>query len=68
MSKKPEKKPDGPTKQTAFRLPHELFARLNAHREKLNERTAGANLSLADVVRILLTRALNDVEKEEAKS
>ncbi|HEY2027850.1 MAG TPA: hypothetical protein VGH20_01465 [Myxococcales bacterium] len=66
MSKKPEKQ-SGPTKQTAFRLPHELLARLEAHRGKLNERNAGANLSLADAVRMLLTRALNDVEKEESK-
>jgi predicted DNA-binding protein len=55
------------TTQTAFRLPAELLARLDRHAERLRQQHAGMTVTRADVVRMLLTRALNDVEKESPK-
>jgi predicted DNA-binding protein len=54
------------TTQTAFRLPDELLKRLDKYAERLSE-ADGMAYTRTDVVRKLLTRALNDVEKDDAK-
>jgi len=47
-----------PTTQVAFRLPDGLIARLDRHVERVAKEHPGLDLSRADAVRSLLTRAL----------
>lgn len=51
------------TKMTAFRLPEELLARLDAHADRLAKAT-GLAVTRVDVVKLLLARGLDAVEKE----
>ncbi|MEY4550654.1 MAG: hypothetical protein RL685_6849 [Pseudomonadota bacterium] len=51
------------TQQTAFRLPTELLARLDAYAARLRFEQPGVNVTRADAVRLLLTRALDEIEK-----
>lgn len=51
------------TQQTAFRLPTELIERLDRYADQLNREQPGTSHSRADVVRILLTRGLDAVDK-----
>lgn len=48
------------TRQLAFRLPHGLIERIDSCEEQARE--TGLNLSRTDVVRLLLTYALNKSE------
>ena len=50
------------TTQVAFRLPDDLLERLDAHAERMREAQPGVNVTRTDVVRTLLTRALEDAE------
>lgn len=50
------------TTQVAFRLPDELLKRLDRHAERMRELQPGVNVSRTDVVRVLLTRALDQAE------
>jgi predicted DNA-binding protein len=50
--------------QTGFRLPTELIERLDAHAERMRKRAAGVRVTRSDAVRVLLTRALGDAERE----
>src|SRR5262245_10281892 len=51
------------TQQTAFRLPTELLERLDAYVARLRAEQPGVTFSRADVVRLLLTRGLDEIEK-----
>jgi Arc/MetJ-type ribon-helix-helix transcriptional regulator len=53
------------TQQTAFRLPRSLLKRLDAHVEQLRRAQPGLNISRADAVRMLLTRALDSIERRK---
>lgn len=48
--------------QTAFRLPDELIDRLDRHVQRLRAASPGLEVTRADVVRMLLTKGLDDVE------
>jgi predicted DNA-binding protein len=50
------------TLQTAFRLPVSLLERLDAYADRLRAEQPGINITRADVVRLLLSRALSEVE------
>ena len=50
------------TQQTAFRLPTELLGRLDRYAERLREEQPGISITRADVVRLLLTRSLDEAE------
>lgn len=50
------------TIQTAFRLPATLLERLDRHAERLRVVHPGMTVTRADVVRMLLTRALDELE------
>ena len=52
------------TTQVAFRLPDELLKRLDRHAERMRETQPGVNVSRTDVVRMLLTRALEQAEAD----
>jgi hypothetical protein len=52
------------TQQTAFRLPLQLLDRIDRHGARLREEQPGITITRADVVRLLLTRALDDVESQ----
>ena len=52
------------TTQVAFRLPDELLRRIDRHAERMREGQPGVNVSRTDVVRMLLTRALEHAEGE----
>jgi len=49
----------------AFRLPGELVRRLDAHAERMRRAEPGRTATRADALRVLLERALADVEREE---
>jgi predicted DNA-binding protein len=51
-----------PTQQTAFRLPLSLLERLDLHAERLRAEQPGLKITRADVVRLLLTRALDALD------
>jgi hypothetical protein len=55
------------TTQVAFRLPDALLARLDRHAERLSKQHPGLEFTRVDVVRTLLTRALDDIEAGERK-
>jgi hypothetical protein len=50
------------TRQLAFRLPHSLIERIEACEQQI--RQTGLNLSRTDVVRLLLTYALNKSQSD----
>lgn len=50
------------TQQTAFRLPTLLLERLDRYAERLRLEQPGLTISRADVVRLLLTRGLDQLE------
>ena len=50
------------TQQVAFRLPLSLLARLDQHAERMRGEQKGLSVTRADVVRLLLTRALDDLK------
>ena len=50
------------TQQTAFRLPISLLARLDQYAERMRGEQKGLTVTRADVVRLLLTRALDDLK------
>jgi predicted DNA-binding protein len=54
------------TTQTAFRLPAELLARLDKYAKRLSE-LDGMTYTRTDIVRRLLTRALNEVDQYEGR-
>jgi hypothetical protein len=49
------------TQQTAFRLPVSLLARLNLYAERMRSEQKGLSVTRSDVVRLLLTKALDDL-------
>jgi predicted DNA-binding protein len=49
------------TQQTAFRLPLSLLARLDRYAERMRGEQKGLGVTRADVVRILLTKALDEL-------
>lgn len=54
------------TVQVGFRLPVDLLARVDRYAEKVTASTGGiATASRTDVVCALLTRALDEIEKDE---
>ena len=63
------KKPEGPTKQTAFRLEPELVARLDAHAERLTRASTvpGKTYTRADALRALLLPALDAAEAADKR-
>ena len=56
----------GSTQQTGFRLPIELVERLDAYAEQLRKEQPGMTIRRADVVRLLLTRALDELDAAAA--
>ncbi len=63
--KKQEKKAE--TMQTAFRLPKDLLERLDRHVDRVNADTPGLDLNRTDVVRMLLTKGLDEAEREAGR-
>ena len=53
-------------KMTAFRLDEALLKRLDRHAARLAEQT-GLPVTRADVVRLLLTRGLEEAEHEQSR-
>jgi hypothetical protein len=49
------------TQQAAFRLPKSLLARLDRYAERMRGEQKGLTVTRADVVRMLLMRALDDL-------
>jgi predicted DNA-binding protein len=54
-------------RMTAFRLEEALLKRLDKYAERLSKGT-GLPVNRADVVRLLLTRGLDEVEHEQGKA
>jgi len=50
------------TSQVAFRLPVDLLKRIDKHAERMRDQQPGVNVTRTDVVRMLLTRALDHVD------
>ena len=57
--------PTEPTKQVAFRFPVKLLKELDAYAERLKKEQPGLNITRADAVRLLLTKALASASSEE---
>lgn len=57
-----------PGEQLAFRLPKTLIARLDKHAERLAKEHPGLEFTRTDVVKTLLTRALDDIEAGDKRS
>jgi hypothetical protein len=53
---------DDPTTRVALRLPSALVARLDQHAERMRQEQPGVAVSRTDVVRLLLTSAIAEVE------
>lgn len=53
--------------QTTFRLPPELLERLDRLARRLSREQPGLSFTRSDVVRMLLTRALDDEGGKEAR-
>ena len=58
----------GGAKATAFRLPEDLLARVDAYAERLKAEAPWSNATRADAVRALLLLALRAVEREQKRS
>ena len=56
------------TQQTAFRLPTSLLDRLDAYAARLRAEQPGIAISRADVVRLLLSRALDELDAQQSRS
>lgn len=56
---------DRSTVQISFRLTLELVRRLDAHAERLQKEQRGIEFNRSDVVKMLLTRALDREEKRK---
>ena len=52
------------TKQTAFRLPIELLARIEAHAKRMNRNAAGIKYTLTDAFKLVLDVGLKQIEAE----
>lgn len=52
-------------KQVSFRLPADLVDRIEAHARRLQANAPGMTVTRADVVRMLLTRAIVEAEAEQ---
>ncbi len=52
-------------RQQAFRLPESLIDRLNRYAERLRRERPGLEVSRADAVRLLLSRALDQEERHD---
>jgi len=50
------------TTQVAFRLPADLLKRIDRHAERMRDAQPGVNVTRTDVVRMLLTRALDQFD------
>ncbi len=55
------------TQQTAFRLPIDLLNRLDKYAKRLEQASPGLTVTRADVVRMLLSRGLDQVEDPRGK-
>ncbi len=55
------------TQQTAFRLPVELLKRLDRHVRHLQEESPGMTFTRTDVIRMMLTKFLDDAEEKMPK-
>ncbi len=56
------------TQQVAFRLPADLVKRLDRHAKRLEEASPGMTFTRADVVRVLLTKGLDEAEAKQKRS
>jgi hypothetical protein len=56
------------TEQVAFRLPRKLIARLDDYAKRVAGEQPGMTVTRTDVVRILLTRALDATESKGKRS
>jgi hypothetical protein len=65
IMKKQEKKSE--TTQTAFRLPRDLLERLDRHVDRVNANSPGLDMNRTDVVRMLLTKGLDEAEREAGR-
>ena len=54
----------GKTTLVAFRFENELLKRIDAYVKQLEQETPGMKSTRAEAVRVLLLRALNEVERE----
>ncbi len=52
-------------KQVSFRLPADLVDRIDAHAQRMQANAPGMTVTRADVVRMLLTRAIVEAEAEQ---
>lgn len=52
-------------RQLAFRFPSELISRLASHVQLMNQTIPGHEFTMADVVRMLLTQALDNIESSK---
>ena len=50
--------------QTALRIPTDLVDRLDAYIAKLRKKQRGIKVTRSDAIRLLLSRALDDAERE----
>ena len=64
---KSRKRPQTQT-QTAFRLPPDLVAKLDRIADRLSAERPGIPITRADVVRMLLTRAVKEEETRHGKA
>lgn len=55
------------TEQVAFRLPKALVARLDAYAARLADEQPGMSFTRTDVVRVLLTKALDEAKPPPRK-
>ncbi len=55
----------GKTTLVAFRLEEELLKRIDGYAKRLEQATPGLKLARVDAVRVLLLRALEEVEKTQ---
>lgn len=53
--------------QLVLRLPIDLLDRLDAHAARMREELPGAKFKRAEVVRVLLTKALDGVERKRGR-
>jgi hypothetical protein len=65
---KSRKRRPQPKQQTAFRLPSALIAKLDRIAERLTAERPGIPITRADVVRMLLTRAVEEEEGRHGKA
>ena len=55
------------TSQVAFRLPIDLLKRIDKHAERMRDLQPGVNVTRTDVVRMLLTRALDHLDGDQPR-